>query len=225
MKLSPLEGRCMSIQAIMDSTIFSLVIIPILIFMLKAVDISLDTIRIIFVSKGMKITAPIVGFFQILVWLMAVTQVFKNLDNVFAYFAYAGGYALGVFIGINIDNKLKMGISLVQVITQKDASELIDYLKFMDYRVSSIGAQSEEGEVTIIYATVKRKETQKIIGLVKYFNPNAIYSIGDVREVSDTITKRPLSEIQAEISVMKKDAKKGTIKKSIMKTFGIDKNT
>ena len=106
-------------ENIFDSGTFSLIILPILIFLARIVDVTFGTIRIIFVSRGMKWLAPIFGFFEIMIWLFAIGQVFSNLTNITYYVAYAGGFACGNFVGIWIEEKMAIGTLIVRIITRK----------------------------------------------------------------------------------------------------------
>jgi uncharacterized protein YebE (UPF0316 family) len=84
------------IHQLMDSSIFSWVILPILIFISRIFDVSIGTIRIIFVSRGKKYLAPVLGFFEISIWLLAISQIMQNLDNAICFIAYAGGFAMAI---------------------------------------------------------------------------------------------------------------------------------
>ena len=163
---------------------FAYVIIPLLIFFARVLDVSLDTIRIVFISKGNRILAPILGFFEVLIWLVAITRIMQNLDNIIYYFAYAGGFATGNYIGLIIEEKLAMGVQLFRIITQKEASTLILRLREKGYSVTSVEAEGNSGLVHIIFSVVKRSESLKVIDIITHFNPNAFYSIEDVRKVN-----------------------------------------
>ncbi|GAE87820.1 hypothetical protein JCM21531_1220 [Acetivibrio straminisolvens JCM 21531] len=80
-----------------------------LIFFSRIIDVTIGTIRIIFVSRGKKYLAPVLGFFEVLVWIVAISQVMQNLNNFACYFAYAAGFATGTFVGIIIEEKLAIG--------------------------------------------------------------------------------------------------------------------
>lgn len=106
-------------ENIINSGTFSLIILPILIFLARIVDVTFGTIRIIFVSRGLKWLAPIFGFFEIMIWLFAIGQVFSNMTNITYYVAYAGGFACGNFVGIWIEEKMAIGTMVVRIITKK----------------------------------------------------------------------------------------------------------
>ena len=177
-----------------NSPVFVWVILPLLIFIARILDVSIGTLRIIFVSRGMKYLAPLLGFFEVLIWLIAIGQIMQHLDNVMCYIAYAGGFAAGNYLGIIIEQKLKMGIYIVRIITQKNANELIAFLRSKDYGITSIDAEGSQGKVSILYSIIRRKNLNHFIESIEQFNPNAFYTIEDVRFVSKGIFS-PIREI------------------------------
>ena len=91
---------------------FTWVGLPILIFLARILDQSIGTLRLIFLSKGMKHIAPFLGFFEVIIWLLAVGQIMQHLDNWLCYVAYGAGFAMGNFIGISIEERLSLGTSI-----------------------------------------------------------------------------------------------------------------
>lgn len=170
-----------------DAWTFTWIILPLLIFCARICDVSIGTVRIIFISRGQKIIAPLLGFFEILIWLVAIGKIMQNLTNVIAYVAYAGGFAMGNFIGILIEEKLAVGMVIIRIITRKDASALIETLKSMGFGVTSIDAEGNEGPVNIVYSVLKRSDLESVIVIVEKYNPKAFYSIEDVRAVREGI--------------------------------------
>ena len=135
----------MDIAAFYHSEIFKFIILPAIIFLARICDVTLDTLRIIYVSRGLKFLAPLVGFFEVLIWLMAITQILSNMTNITYYIAYAGGFAMGNFIGIAIEEKMAIGTVVIRIITQKHAVELIEFLKCDGYGVTHVDAQGAQG--------------------------------------------------------------------------------
>jgi len=170
-----------------SSETFTFIVLPLLIFLARICDVSLGTIRIIFVSRGLKYLAPLIGFIEILIWLVAIGKIMQNLGNIACYFGYAGGFAAGNYIGIIIEEKLAMGTFLIRIITKKDASELINTLNREGYGATSIPGQGKEGQVHIIYTIIRRGDLKHVIEIIKRFNPKAFYSIEDVRFVKEGI--------------------------------------
>jgi uncharacterized protein YebE (UPF0316 family) len=163
-----------------SSNFYTWFVIPFLILIARIVDVSMGTVRVIFVSRGLKYLAPIVGFFEVLIWLLAIGQIMKNLSNPMCYIAYAGGFALGNYVGICIAEKLSLGVALIRVVTKKDALQLVGYLKSENYGVTSVDGHGTSGQVKVVFTIVPRREVQTVVELVKKFNPNAFYSIEEV---------------------------------------------
>ncbi|MDD3052632.1 MAG: DUF2179 domain-containing protein [Candidatus Cloacimonetes bacterium] len=170
-------------QEIFSSPIF-IALLPLLIFLSRIVDVTLGTIRIIFVSKGLKYLAPMIGFFEVLIWLTAMSQIMQNLNSPINYIAYASGFAAGNFVGIYLENKLAVGVTLIRIITAKNADSLIGELVKKGYRVTHTSALANGVESEIIFMPVRRKEISTILALIEENNPNALYTIEDVRSIS-----------------------------------------
>ncbi len=163
-----------------NSVFFAWFLLPVLIFTARIADVTLGTVRVIFVARGLKYLAPIVGFFEIIIWLLAIGQIMKNLSNPICYIAYAGGFAMGNYVGIWIAEKLSLGVVLIRVITSKDASELIEYLKTAEYGVTIVEAKGTAGNVQVVFTIVPRREVPSVANLIKQFNPKAFYTIEEV---------------------------------------------
>ena len=180
-------GSLMDLVSFYNSDIFKWVILPVLIFIARLVDVSLGTIRIIFISRGVKYLAPLIGFIEINIWLLAIGQIIQNLGNIACYFAYAGGFAIGNLLGILIEEKLSIGLAMVRIITKHDSTELIKYLKSMEYGVTTVDAEGVKGPVKIIFTVVKRADLQNILENIEGIHPHAFYSVEDVRSVGEAM--------------------------------------
>lgn len=175
----------MDLMSFYSSDLFKWVLLPILIFLARLTDVSLGTMRIIFVSHGVKYIAPLIGFVEINIWLLAIGQIMQNLDNVVCSFAYAGGFAIGNLVGIMIEEKLSIGLVLLRLITRHDNKELIEYLKSQNYGVTMHDAEGVKGPVKIIFAVIRRKDLHCVVDHINQIHPHAFYSVEDVRSVEE----------------------------------------
>ena len=176
-----------------SSDLFSYVILPLLIVLARISDVTIGTIRIVMVSKGQKIFAPILGFFEVIIWLIAMSKVLQNIDNWVTYVAYGLGFALGNYIGLIIEEKLAVGIVRLQIITRANADNLIKALREAGYGITHHEANGSEGKVGIIYSIIKRVDLEQMIKIIRTYNPLAFYSIDDVRFVSKDVHSPNLS--------------------------------
>jgi uncharacterized protein YebE (UPF0316 family) len=170
-----------------SSGLFEWVILPVLIFCARICDVSLGTIRVIFISKGIKYLAPLIGFFEVIIWLVAIGQVMNNLTNVACYIAYGGGFAMGTLIGMLIEEKISLGLTSVRIITKEDPSRLVDYLRSQDYGVTTFDGQGGTGQVKMVFSIIRRQDLFSVVEVIKKFNPAAFYSIEDIRSVSEGV--------------------------------------
>lgn len=167
-----------------NSSVFTWAIIPLFICLARIIDVSLGTLRIILITRGMKLVAPILGFFEILIWLFAIGQIMQNLTNVANYFAYALGFAIGNYIGIILEEKLAIGKVVIQVVTRKDASDLIAFLRKENISVTVVNAEGSSGMVHLLFSVIKRAQLPFVTLHIKNSNPQAFYTVEDVRFVS-----------------------------------------
>ncbi|MEX2591824.1 MAG: DUF2179 domain-containing protein [Anditalea sp.] len=165
--------------------VFSYIVMPLLIFTARLFDVSINTLRIMLVLNGKKTIAPILGFFEALIWLLAIGQIIQNIDNPLSYLAYAGGFAAGTYIGMVIEEKLALGRVLVRVITAAPMPELIEFMKDKNYRFTSVGAEGRFGKVNLLFTVMKRDLLKEFIGKVKTYNDKAFYTIESVKRISE----------------------------------------
>lgn len=166
-------------------SLWSLIGIPLLIFCARLVDVSLSTLRILLLSRGMRKVAPFVGFFEVLVWLFAISQAMKHLDHWYSYVAYAAGFASGTWLGFFFENRLALGLQSVQIITSEDATDLIESLRAARFGVTDFAARGIRGNVRLILTVIKRKDLGKALDTVRAAHPTAFISIQDVRSVQE----------------------------------------
>ena len=170
-----------------DNELFNNIFLPLMIFCARIADVTFGTFRIVMVSKGNKYMAPILGFFEVLIWVIVIGKVMQNLDNWINIIAYAAGFATGNYVGLIIENRVAMGYAKIQIITAKPATELIQSLIEAGYGITHHEANGANGKVSIIYSIISRKQLQTIVDMIRTHNPNAFYSIEDVRFVNKGI--------------------------------------
>ncbi|MBN2232213.1 MAG: DUF2179 domain-containing protein [Deltaproteobacteria bacterium] len=169
---------------LLNTPVFTWIIVPLLICLARILDVTLGTLRIILVSRGMRVLAPVLGFFEILIWLLAIGQIMNNLTSVINYFAYALGFAVGNYIGITIEGKIAMGKVIVRVITARDASSLIEFLRAGNFSVTVVEAEGSTGPVHLLFMVIMRSQLPYVTEHIKRCNPKAFYSVEDVRFVA-----------------------------------------
>lgn len=166
-------------------TVFSYFLLPALIFLARIGDVSINTIRIIYMLGGRKVTATFLGFFESFIWLMAIRQIFEHLDNWICYIAYPGGFAMGILIGMIIEEKIAYGKVIMRTITRKDIQPLKEYLIDQNFRFTAVRATGRDGDENVVFIVMERERLNEIIETLRRILPSAFYTIEKVNRVSD----------------------------------------
>jgi len=175
------------VEEFLKSDLFVWFLLPVLIFCARVIDVSMGTVRMILITRGVRWLAPIIGFFEVVLWLVAMGQIMQNLTNVFCYVAFGAGYATGTYMGMLIESRLYIGKAVIRTITNKEADGLVEGLREMGCGVTSLDAQGLNGPVKIIFSVVERRDLAKVISRIKEFDPAAFYTVGDVKFVQEGV--------------------------------------
>jgi uncharacterized protein YebE (UPF0316 family) len=156
-------------------------LLPIIIFFGRIIDVTLGTLRIIFVSKGEKYKAPLIGFFEVLIWIVVISEIFSRANDMVAYISYAAGYASGNFVGIIIEQRIAFGIILCRIYTRKNGKDLVSIFNANNFGATLLEATGSVEKIQIIETVIERKEMKKVEKLVIEFDPDVFYVVEDVR--------------------------------------------
>jgi uncharacterized protein YebE (UPF0316 family) len=170
---------------------FAYLVLPVLIFSARIVDVSLDTMRVIYIARGVRLLAAIAGFVQVAIWLLAISAAMKYLHNPVCFLAYAGGFATGTYVGIAIEGRLSIGRVILRVITQSDDATLVQALREAGFGVTCLDAAGASGPVKIIFTVIDRRDLGRAVALIDRFNPKAFYTVEDVRSVHEGVFHGP----------------------------------
>lgn len=179
---------------------FSWIILPFLIFLSRLGDVTMATLRHIFISKGLRKIVPILGFFEVLIWLVAMRQVFSHLDNVACFIAWAAGFSAGTYLGMYIEERLAIGTQIIRIITAEDITPLTDVLKKRNQGITIVDGHGAMGPVKLIFTIVRRTNKAQVVELIHQYAPNAFYSVEDVKGsergvFTDTGNSTPISRL------------------------------
>lgn len=157
------------------------IILPLLVFIARIVDVSLGTLRIIFTSRGKRHLAPLLGFVEVFIWISVIAEITRGAHNILAYLAYAGGFAAGNYIGIYIEDRLALGLLIVRVIIPDHIQDLTDRLYERGYGVTSVKGQGSLGQVKLVYTAVMRKNLSEVVQIIERTYPSAFYTVEELR--------------------------------------------
>jgi uncharacterized protein YebE (UPF0316 family) len=168
--------------------LFTFLILPLLIFLARISDVSINTIRIIYVLGGRRWTATILGFFESLIWLMAIRQIFEHMDNWLCYVAYPAGFASGIFVGMIIEERIAYGKVIVRIITRRDVSTLLTYLNSQRFRYTHVNADGPDGHENLVFTVLERESLEKLLRTLKDILPSAFYTVEKVNRAAESGT-------------------------------------
>ncbi len=168
--------------------IYAWVILPLLIFLARIADVSKETIMVIYISRGIKYLAPIIAFFEIIIWLLAMEVVLKDLSNIVYFMAYAFGFAAGTYVGLVIEERLSIGTVILRIVTTEESTDAIAaFLEAEHFGVTYLDAQGSRGNVRMILTLVNRTDVPRITEHIEKTPPTAFFSIEDVRYVNQGV--------------------------------------
>ncbi len=156
-------------------------LLPFIIFFGRIADVSLGTLRIIFVSKGERYKAPIVGFFEVLIWIVVISQIFSRANSMLSYVSYAAGYATGNYVGIMIERRIAFGIILLRMYTKKNGKELVSLLSEEGYGATTFKGSGSKDAIDIVETVVDRKSMKNVVRVISEYDADVFYVSEDVR--------------------------------------------
>lgn len=159
------------------------ILVTLMIFGLRVMDMSLDTLRVLFVMRGRKASAWICGFMQSAIFVLAISSVLQNLDNPFNVVAYAAGFATGNVVGIAIEERLAIGFTNIRIISSRRGDAVAAALRDKGYAVTEVSGRGKDGTVTLMNVSVLRKHTDSINTLIQEIDPVAFVTTEEVRSV------------------------------------------
>lgn len=154
-----------------------------MIFLLRVCDMSLDTLRVLVVMRGRKPVAWILGFFQAGIFVLAITSVLKDLNNLLNVVGYAAGFATGNVVGMWIEERLAIGHTQLSIVSSALGVAIAEALRKSGYAVTEIPARGRDGMVSLLSVSVLRKNVIKVHSLIKEVDPSAFVTSEDVRPV------------------------------------------
>ncbi len=189
----------------MEFDLHSWVVIPLLIFFARIADVTLGTLRFKFIAWGHRWLAPTVGFFEVIIWVVAVREVLVNLRNVACVLAYGLGFAAGSFIGLWLEEKLSLGTVLVRLVLPREGNDLETFLRENDYGYTIVQGEGTRDKVRILFTIIRRKSLGHVFQAVSRFAPNAFYTVESVRSAEKGVF--PVEEPSAFSSIFRMQRK------------------
>lgn len=167
-------------------------LLPVAIMFLRIIDVSMGTVRLIMVFRGRRITAAVLGFFEVIIWLTAITAIISHITDWVNVIFYGLGFALGNVVGMMIENIMAVGQQVVRFISTEEGDKITRVLRTKGYGVTEVVASGREGPVGLGFLIAARKKIPSLIGLISGMDPKAVVTIEDVRHSNIVEYVRPI---------------------------------
>jgi len=165
----------------------------IIIFIAKTIEVTISTIRLVYVNKGERVKGALLGFVEVLIWILVVSSVLTNItDDPFKIIAYAAGFSLGNYLGVSIESKIAVGLASIQVVVnEEDGDNMAGILRNNEFGVTIIdGKGKDDSKKDLLFIQLKRKKIPAAIKLIKEIDPNAYISVNDVKSIVGGFIKK-----------------------------------
>lgn len=151
------------------------------IFFLRIVDVSCDTMRVIFAIRGKRVIAASLGFVQALVWIFAVANAVKHLNSPLHVIGYAGGYAMGTYIGVSLERAIAYGVATVRIVTKRAGLGIAAALRAQGYGVTESQGLGRDGAVDVLNSVVQRRHLDDVLAIVTAMDDEAFVTVEEPR--------------------------------------------
>lgn len=156
---------------------------PVIIFGLRIIDVSLSTMRILLAVRGHKMVVPVIGFFEVLIWVFAVGNAIRYLDSGWHVLGYAAGFSTGSIVGLLIEERLAIGYATIRIVSRHAGVEMADALRALGFGVTEFGALGRDGHVEVMFTVCKRRDIPRVIDETERWDPQAFITVEEPRDI------------------------------------------
>jgi uncharacterized protein YebE (UPF0316 family) len=156
---------------------------PLIVFLLRLTDVSMATIRMLLIMRNQRVLAPIIGFFEILIWVMAIGIVVQHLQSPLHVIGYAAGFAAGSFLGLTLEERLALGVASVRTVVRSGGAALATELRDAGFGVTELIGRGRDGEVDVLLSVLPRRQVRRALGLIEAGAPDSFVVVDEPRRV------------------------------------------
>lgn len=156
---------------------------PVLIFGLRVVDVTLATLRMLLTMRDQRVVVPVIGFFEALIWVVAIATAIQNLQSPWHVLGYAGGFAAGTVVGLWVEGKLAMGLATIRVISRAEGEQIANALRAEGFGVTEFDGYGRQGKVELLMTLVKRRQIGDVLKIAEELDDDAFISVDEPRTI------------------------------------------
>jgi uncharacterized protein YebE (UPF0316 family) len=154
-----------------------------LIFALRVLSVSMGTVRMLLMVRGRRFISAFIGFFEVLIFILAISRVILEMDNIWNILGYCGGFAVGTIVGMALEDRLALGFSMVRVISKVKWLEITQALRQGGFGATQVIGEGKDGPVGIIYSMVRRKQVSAVVDLCEQLDEHAFITVEEAGRV------------------------------------------
>jgi uncharacterized protein YebE (UPF0316 family) len=167
-------------------------VIGILIFLLRIVDVSIGTLRTILMVQGYARFAVFLGFFEVLVWVVAVAQVVARIDaSPWLAPFYAGGFSAGVAVGLMIERKLALGRFVIRIFSHSRTQEIVHAIRGKGNVLATFRGDTPDGPVNLLFVSARGERVHDVVDAARAVDPKMFYTVEAARRWSENVFPHP----------------------------------
>lgn len=162
-----------------------------LIFGLRVLSVSMGTLRTLLIVRGSRLISAAIGFFEVLIFVVAISQVISDLSNIWNLLGYCGGFAAGVLVGMTLEERLAVGLSMVRIISRTHWLEITQALRQEGYGATQVVGEGKDGTVGIVYSMVQRRKVPAVVKLCEQMDGHSFITVEEAGRVHRGYVTRP----------------------------------
>ncbi len=153
------------------------------VFGLRLTDVTLGTLRILMTVRGRRVWAGLIGFIEVTIFVVAISHVIHNVDNIWNVLGYAGGFAAGTMVGMTIEERLALGFTIVRIISSDPNTPLGEAIRRAGFGATEIPGRGMNHAVNILEVAVRRADLPAVLQIVEQVDNKAFVTVEEARRV------------------------------------------
>ena len=158
-----------------------MVLAGVFVFLMRLGDMSLDTLRLLFMMRGRKLLAALIGAIQATVFILAVSAVLSGPLNFWTVLGYALGFSSGVVVGMFAEERLAIGYAMLRVYSTLCGQQIAAALRAAGYAATEIMARGKEGKITVVNCVIARRDVSSVRAIIDGVDAAAFVTIDEAR--------------------------------------------
>ena len=169
----------------------SMILSGLFVFALRVIDMSMDTLRMLFVMRGKKALAGGIGSLQAAVYILAIGAALSGPLNFWTVTGYALGFGTGVIVGMLAEEWLAVGYARLQIYSRSSGPEIAKALHQAGHAATLSLAEGMQGPLNVIDCAVMRKNLREVNAIIEAVDQSAFITLDDVQPVHGHFSPRP----------------------------------